>query len=210
MRFSLVECQKERRVTAAGLLHHPELQKLWESTSREQLIIIESPWMPMSLEDRIEQPSERMVNRHNLHLRGGCKTALNTIVVTPDSEVGFCCGLTREKIPELNAPWKRGFLGEQLEEAGKDFMKIWLFVDGPEKILAWAASKNPEIDWENRYAHHCHACLRVFSDSLIRETISKHYRERVDDVLMRYSLGLRKQEYLEAEDAILQVYSNPI
>jgi hypothetical protein len=55
-------------------------------------------------------------------------------------------------------------------------MKIWLFVDGPERILAWAAGKDPRIEWENRYAHHYHACLTLFDDflSVIRvETIIK-------------------------------------
>jgi hypothetical protein len=66
--------------------------------------------------------------------------------------------------------------------------EIWLFVDGPERILAWAASKNPQIDWEGRYMHHCQVCLALFQNPLIRETIADNYRERVDDVLMRYSV----------------------
>lgn len=193
----MVECQKERRVTASSLLQNEKLQHLWESTSRKKLQIIESPWMPRNVDEVIEQSDGLAVNRNNLHRRKGCSNIFRTTVITPYSQIGLCCGLTREQIPELNIPWEKGYLREQLEEAGKEFIKIWIFVDGPEKILAWASSKNPQIDWENRYSHHCHACLRIFKDSLVQETIKKHYRERVDDVLMRYDLLLQRQEMLE-------------
>jgi hypothetical protein len=195
----MVELQKQRRVTMASLLNNNlQLRELWNSTSRDQFNILESPWMPMSAEEIIEQNDQSRLNRYNLHSKKGCDSILSTIVATPDHKVGFCCGLSREKIPELNMHWEKGFLLEHLEEAGRDFMKIWLFVEGPEKILAWAASKNPKIDWENRYAHHCHTCLALFDDPLVRATIAENYKERVDDVLMRYSLILRKQELLES------------
>jgi hypothetical protein len=113
------------------------------------------------------------------------------------NKIGFRCGLSRELIPELNSDWDKHSLFELLEQAGKEFMKIWLFVDGPERILAWAADKNPKIDWENRYGHHCHACLALFENPLVRETIAKNYHERVEEVLIRYSVLLRHQELLE-------------
>lgn len=193
----VVEAQKERQVTADTVLQNEQLKYLWDSTSRNEFRIIESPWMPRSVDEVIEQSDRLMLSRNNLHLKKGCDNIFNTAVITPDNQVGLCCGLTREQIPELSIPWKKNFLSEHLEEAGKDFIKIWIFIDGPEKILAWAASKNPQIDWENRYAHHCHVCLRIFKDSLVQQTIQKYYKERVNDVLMRYNLILQKQEMIE-------------
>jgi hypothetical protein len=35
-----------------------------------------------------------------------------------------------------------------MRDAVDDFLKVWLYTDGPDKILAWAASKNPYISWE--------------------------------------------------------------
>jgi len=100
----------------------------------------------------------------------------------------------RERIPELNAPWQGGNLDDLLEAGSRDFMKIWLHVDGPERILAWAAGKDPRIEWEYRYAHHCHACLALYEDPLVREAIRTHHRERVDDVLTRYVASLRAEQ----------------
>lgn len=189
----MVELQKDRRVTADRLANNPRIRALL-AEHQQRFQIIESPWMPMEFHERIEQDEMHLLNHANVHLRAGCASVLTTIVVTPDRKVGFCCGLAREQIPELNAQWDQGSLDTLLRSGARDFMKIWLFVDGPERILAWAASKDKRIDWENRYAHHCHACLALFADPRVRDVIRSHYRERVDDVLMRYVMKLRVQQ----------------
>lgn len=189
----MVELQRTRHVTAARLARDPRIREmLTDRGSRFQ--ILESPWMPMSHEMTIEQDEKFMLHRGNAHLRQGCNSVLTTLVLTPDRKVGLCCGLTRELIPELNEDWGTGPLQELVRTASRDFMKIWLYVDGPERILAWAAQKDGRIEWENRYAHHCHACLAVFADPLVREVIRTHYRERVDDVLTRFVVRFRSQQ----------------
>jgi hypothetical protein len=194
----MVELQKERRVTAAQLGNDPHIRDLL-ATAQDRFKILESPWMPMRYDEVIDQPAEALLNHRNVHLRTGCRSVLRTIVVTPNRDFGFCCGLTREHIPELNVPWDGGSLDAALESAGRDFVKIWLHVDGPERILAWAAGKDPRIEWEDRYAHHCHACLALFDDPVVRDTIRTHYRERVDDVLARYVTELRQHQGTHAD-----------
>lgn len=189
----MVELQRERQVTAERIVRDERIQALLaDETSHFR--ILESPWMPMSLDETIEQPDAQMLSRRTLHLRSGCDNVLRTAVLTPDRKFGSCCGLTRERIPELNAVWDGGSLDPVLEAAGQDFMKIWLYVDGPERILAWAAEKDQAIEWENRYAHHCHVCLALFHDPRVRAAIRTHYRERVDDVLSRYVVRLQAEE----------------
>jgi len=186
----MVETQKERKVTSATILSN----KRFNDIDLTRLKILESPWMPMSLEDTISQKEEHMVNKTNVHLRRGCDSIFTTLVLSPDKELGICCGLARENISHLNSRWENGFLDVELLKHTNDFLKIWLFVDGPEKIISWVASKDPNILWENLYSHHCHACLALFKREEIRNVIRKHYRERLDDVLFRYSLILRQQE----------------
>lgn len=193
----MVELQRERRVTAASLLREPRIaERLRKGEPRLQ--ILESPWMPMNFEDVIEQSADRVLSRQTLHMRGGCTSVLQTVVVTPHRRFGFCCGLAREKIPELNADWTPGTFDHLVEAGGSDFMKIWLWVDGPDRILAWAAGKDPRITWEDRYSHHCQTCLALFSDPLVRNVIRSHFRERVEDVLFRYAVRVREQQGLDA------------
>lgn len=195
MKATVVMCEvrEGRRVTGDRLLADERLRRLG-ADPESNFKLVESPWMPMEPDETIAQSPDLLLSRRTLHLRKGCDSVLRTAVLTPDREYGFCCGLSRERIPELNTPWEPGAIDDLVDEAGRDFLKIWLFVDGPERILAWAASKNPEIEWENRYAHHCHACLAMFSDPRVRGAIRDHYRERVDDVLSRYVVRLRTAE----------------
>jgi hypothetical protein len=193
----IVEMREGSRVTVANLLTNIRLQKFLEEHGGRRFGIIQSPWMPMDHQRVSEQTPGRLLSRDTVQTKGGCRSIFTTSVLTPSNHIGVCCGLSRERIPELNYPTDGRALSDVLEEAGRDFIKIWLFVDGPERILAWAASKNKGIQWENRYAHHCHACLAIFDDPQVRETILEHYRERVDDVLLRYNVRLRQQELLE-------------
>jgi hypothetical protein len=188
----VVEMQRERRVSADTLSRDDRIRALLDN-ERNHFKIVQSPWMPMTEDQVIEQPPEVLLNRNTLHMRGGCSSILSTLVLTPDQRVGVCCGLTREQIPELNGQWSDG-LTSIVEQAGADFLKLWLAVDGPERILAWAATKDPTIEWENKYAHHCHACVAIYRDPRVRSVIRTHYQERVDDVLMRYSLSVRARQ----------------
>ncbi len=187
----IVETTDNAVVTRDTILADVDLKLLWESTERTEFDILSSAWMPMSADEVIPQSGNTMLNKETVHNREGCNDILSTLVLTPSTKIGICCGLPREKIPDLNFKWEKGHLHDGISAQNQDFMKIWLHIDGPEKILAWAASKNPNIDWENRYAHHCHACLALFDDPLVRDTILTHYSERVDDVLMRFSLKTR-------------------
>ena len=187
----MVELQLTRRVTAATIRNDPRIQAAIGSHKPGLFKIIESPWMPMSADEILPQHRNRLINRDNVHRRKGCESILTTLVATPSGRIGSCCGLSREHIPELHLD--AGEMGAAYEKAATDFMNIWLSVEGPEKILAWAAGKDPAIEWENRYAHHCHACLKVFSDDRVRSVIKAHYREKVDEVLLKYNLLTRSR-----------------
>ncbi len=75
-----------------------------------------------------------------------------------------------------------------VDQSINDFLKIWLFVEGPERILAWAASYDSTIEWENPYAHNCDACRALFSDPRVQSVIQNNYHERIDDVLRQYAI----------------------
>lgn len=185
----MVELQKERKVTADKLRQDERIANLIKTDAAKSFYIIESPWMPMSHSERIDQNKDSFINRYNVHQRKGCKSVLTTLVATPHNKLGICCGLSREKIPELNIDLPENFdLQKVYKKNSTDFIKIWLFVEGPERILAWAATKDPTILWEDRYAHNCHACLAMFQDEKVKTAIFDHYQEKVDEVLLRYAL----------------------
>ena len=72
--------------------------------------------------------------------------------------------------------------------AASDFLKIWIAIDGPEHIVAWAAGHDSTIEWEDRFAHQCDVCQFMYHDPKIRKVIRDHYQEIVPDVLLKKSM----------------------
>jgi hypothetical protein len=185
----VVEAQERRAFSADALRADSRWAELDAHADGNQApVVFESPWMSMDPSAPVTQAERKLASRRNLARRAGCDSVLRTIVVTPEERLGACCGLTREQIPELNVGSLRDQPLQSLVNAMfDDFMKIWIALDGPDHILAWAAEKDPGILWEGRFAHHCDSCRFMYSDPRVRAAISAHWEEVADDVLFRFA-----------------------
>jgi hypothetical protein len=45
---------------------------------------------------------------------------------------------------------------------------------GPENLLAKVEDIDPKVEWENKYAHQCQACTRIFADKTVLKVIHDH------------------------------------
>ncbi|SEK62733.1 hypothetical protein SAMN05216359_102452 [Roseateles sp. YR242] len=152
---------------------------------RQRIEIVESPWMPLD-PTTIETYPEGMAAHHlNFKAHSACDNVLQTYTVQADGKVGACCGIGMRLIPELNVTTVNTpqFLHVACEEAEDDFLKIWIHYKGPEQVLAWAARRDPSIEWEGLYAHRCQACARVYQDPKVAQVVRDHHLEMVADVL---------------------------
>ncbi len=156
----VVEAQERRAFSAAALRADSRWAELEaDARVRHAPVVFESPWMSMDPSAPLQQPDRKLASRRNLSRRFGCDSVLRTIVVTPDEQLGACCGLTREQIPELQVGSLREVpLHALVDSMFDDFLKIWIALDGPDHILAWAAEKDVNVSWEGRFAHHCDSC----------------------------------------------------
>lgn len=180
----MIELREHRTVTEKSLLEHPRILALDEEM-RRPLHVSESPWMPLDPGNVETYPEGTATNAENIGMRTGCDSILQTYVMQADGKIGSCCGLGMRIIPELHVGETRGedFLNRAIEEAENDFLKVWMRYKGPEKILAWAAEKDPEIEWENMYAHRCQTCLRIYKDPRVVAVVREHYTEMYAEVL---------------------------
>lgn len=180
----MVEVVSDRSITKKGLLSDPTFCSLIAPEEADQIIFSESPWMPLD-EKHIERyPLGLATNAENIGRRLGCDSVINTTTVMADGRVMACCGLGTRSIPELEIGHiPKDSLQDLRQRAEGDFLKRWIRNEGPERILQWAAEKNPAIEWENLYAHRCQACKRVYTDPLVRAEILQHYEEKILDVL---------------------------
>ncbi|WP_433171733.1 radical SAM protein [Actinoallomurus sp. CA-150999] len=179
----MIELRRRRAVTADTIRTHPLVRALGEDAALVRTN--ESAWMPLDPERTGDYADGSTVDAATLHSRRGCDHVLQTYTIQADGRVGACCGLGLRTVAELNPVVAEGddFLERAIAESEEDFLKLWLHYFGPERILAWAAEKDPEIDWEGRYAHPCQACGRLYKDDRVRAVIREHYPEMVSIVL---------------------------
>jgi hypothetical protein len=180
----MVETVRERSITAATVVEHPVYQELVRTYPRVRLHVLESPWMPIGAGARLAYTEGLTANRHNVATRGGCNSCLSTTTIEADGGIAACCGLGMSAIPELQlGRLPETTLRDADERAGNDFLKRWIRAEGPERILAWAATHDEGIDWENMYAHRCQACLRLYRDERVRAVIRERHQEKLADVI---------------------------
>ena len=181
----MVEIVQDRCITRATIESNPIYMAMLEESPRVHINILESPWMPLSYVNIGEYPDGIALNSRNLGTRTGCNSCLSTTTLQADGQLGACCGLGMRKIPELQLGDIRSVpLAEADANAADDFLKRWIRVEGPEKILAWAAGHDPSIAWENLYGHKCQSCIRIYKDEKVRNVIREHHAEKLGDVFL--------------------------
>lgn len=180
----MIEYKSNRTISKNSILNNPLIAKL-DINKKNQIRIVESPWMPLNPFVYENYPSGDSINDINITLRSGCKTMLQSYVIQSDGRIGVCCGIGMSFIKEffVGSVYRKNFLKDAIKIAESDFLKLWIRYKGPESIIAWAANKDSSINWQNLYAHNCQACLRIYNDRKIQNIILKYYEEIISDVI---------------------------
>jgi pyruvate-formate lyase-activating enzyme len=166
---------------------------------------IRSPWMPIRPDNVAEYPDGLYANKKNVAHRRGCESVLSNYVVQGSGKIAPCCGLGMRTVPELQIgsaldkpEGGKNPLQKAIEEGESDLFLYALHKIGPEKIVAWAATKDPSIQWENMYAHRCQACMRIYRDPKVKQVIIDHIQELMAEMVYG-GMVLRRFEQLASE-----------
>jgi organic radical activating enzyme len=177
---------------------HPRIQAYLKHPNAPYLQVMQNIWMPFHADRELEHDENLYRKVDRSMSQSGCHNVLINMVVTPDESLASCCGLTMEHIPEM----KLGKLAdhsilELVDRGMKDFLKIWIWLDGPEALLEFASKKDPRVKLPKKNVHPCETCAQFYLDPLARDVLREHWREVRDDVLMRYefkvNLTLREE-----------------
>jgi len=118
----------------------------------------------------------------------GCTTLFNTISINPYSQMLACCGLTSEYIIPLRlGSVKESEIKHLYESQFQDFLKIWLFIEGPMSILKFIYEKR-KVQYGFITGHICNICSEIFKERENIEILQLHYKEAMARVLLKYSL----------------------
>jgi organic radical activating enzyme len=167
----------------------------------KKLHIIGGAWMPFL------KSSEEKINLSNnedskdsliiLQRKKRCSSLFNTISIDPFHQAIACCGLTVEYINYLklgNA--KKYSLKFLYEYQFQDFLKIWLFTEGPENILRFCRNKLNLHPIDTTQWHICQICVEIFRDEQNILILQQNYEEVFPNVMLKYSL--LKEKYLKS------------
>lgn len=134
-------------------------------------------------------------------LEKGCTQIFGNIVVTPHDNLSACCGLTLEHIPEMRLGKNTGSnMRELFQSQYDDFLKFWIHVDGPYKIVKRVLGEEQSKDLLSGVSHICEACAILHKTPEIKKRLAETYSEFTSEVMTRFALAIRDyQEAMPAE-----------
>lgn len=137
-------------------------------------------WMPFHID-----ANPRATNGLKVQ-KAQCDQLFNNLVITPYKKISACCGLTFEHIPDLHmGQYGEVSILDAISEIASDFLKIWLYVDGPVAIANKIGSEL-DIDAINNSVHICQACALLHRNPAIRTALEERYPKFVSEVVGKF------------------------
>ncbi|MDR3218420.1 MAG: hypothetical protein LBU22_05475 [Dysgonamonadaceae bacterium] len=167
----------------------------------KKLFLLGGVWMPFnkSTEEELNTFGEERKKELPILLqqnKSRCSSLFNSISIDPFHQVIACCGLTVGYIPYLRMGLAKKYpLKFLYEYQFQDFLKIWLFTEGPEKILAFCRIKLNLPPIETTKWHICQICIEIFRNEQYILILQQNYGEVFQSVLLKYSL--LREKYLK-------------
>jgi hypothetical protein len=119
-----------------------------------------------------------------------CTCSLLVVSVTPSQQLVCCCGLNLEHIPALRLGSVRDrSLAQALEAVEPDLIKMWIHVEGPERVLEFVREKAPGFRLPLESAHICHTCQYLHDSPEALEVLRRHGAEVEGRILEKHLLA---------------------
>jgi MoaA/NifB/PqqE/SkfB family radical SAM enzyme len=179
-----VEYHDKSQFKSNTLLNDSRLIEYFDVTKyKKQLRIDQGVWIPF---DRNTSVSYDCAPIQNDFKR--CISLFSTLPINPYSWLMSCCGLTSEYIKPLRLGRldKDSNIKSLYETQFVDFIKIWLFTEGPHAVLTCIYNKR-NID-KPVSGHNCYVCAEIFKDINNILWIREHYNEIMPTIMLKYIL----------------------
>ena len=148
--------------------------------NRELFMLQSNAWMPF------HKSSQERKTIAASSLDKGCDQLFKNCVVTAKGEVSACCGLTLEHIPEMKLG-RNHDLSCFVVNQEKDFLKLWLYTDGPVSIIR--KLKGDDYLDKMNFHHQCQACVVLHTNKDIRSELENNWHDHIIPVMQRYHLA---------------------
>ena len=189
-----IEYGKDRKFKVENLLEDLTITKYAsiQKSAPPKLSIINGLWMPFTKEALSHLPYLNKKAHHPCKER--CSNLFNTLTISPDNRLLACCGLPVLYIKYLDLGNLNIYpLDVLYNKQFSDFIKIWLFVDGPYKILSFIESKlGIELPECRVLSHTCFYCAALFTNPTYLAAAQKYYKEIFSSIMLRYAFLVKQ------------------
>ncbi|WP_339101618.1 radical SAM protein [Candidatus Enterococcus clewellii] len=189
-----VENHSSAAFKVADVYNHPEIMDMMDEDVEHGLFnVMNTIWIPFQKDTEysynFKAEKEDKSIKKNIK---GCDSILEYIGLDPTNQVISCCGLTLSYIDSM----KLGELDDDnlfslYKKQFDDFLKIWLWVDGPEFIYNYILKEVPAVERNDKLIHPCQFCAEVYNNPRIKEKLQALNEDLMFEVLNRYHVKLK-------------------
>jgi len=191
-----IEAFDEADVDTSAILASPTIRKMIDN---HKLAVRTSVWIGAGGTGRVTHKATQ--SRFAKGNQTACSTILSVLAVTPDQRLSSCCGLLMNHIAPLSlGSVAQDTLTSVIARAPNDLLKLWLRVEGPERILEFASRYLPGYRLPVTVTHPCQTCLHLFRDNKVLEVLADRCHGVEDRVIALYVAGLAAAEVSRATD----------
>lgn len=119
-----------------------------------------------------------------------CENLFDSITISPNSRLKACCGIISCNtkyidLGNLNLYGIRHLYKKQYS----DFLKIWLYTEGPYKILEFVSKYDKSIHIKDfAHLHKCLVCAIILNNEHFLSIIKDHLEEVFSTIILKYKL----------------------
>lgn len=151
------------------------------------IYIVNGHWVSSS------QTESDKTNREFAYISSGntlrCTSIFISPSILPDGSVIACCGLTSQDHKSLTLG---NILSSDLscifEKSIYDFIKLWIYTDGPFSLLKFCNEVNPQLPAIDRELHICEYCKLLYTNEDYFSTLNEHYRSKIPSLVSKYKI----------------------
>lgn len=193
-----VETSPMSSFNSKHLKEDARLVKYFEKYNGSKLMVINGVWMPFTKSTQKEINSDERSQKNDICLSNRCTSLFSAITISPFHQVNACCGLTSEYIPYLRLGNAKKYPIKKLYEYQfNDFLKIWLFNEGPQNIMDFVSEIEPKKKINTTGWHICQICAEIFRDEEILAIIQQHYKKVYSNIILKHSFQIKYQSQIK-------------
>jgi MoaA/NifB/PqqE/SkfB family radical SAM enzyme len=175
----VIESNKTGNLTTKEFWNDERL-KIINEDKIKKLNVLSSTWMPFR-----QRQLNCSTNNFDTTEYKGCNNIFKSININPEGQLLACCGFACEYSPFL----KLGNFHYDVEKLYikqfNDVLKLWLYTDGPQKILSELGMIYP-----NEQTHDCDYCLRLLTNKDCIQQLLNMKQSKIKSILLNYNLKI--------------------